>query len=90
LIAEDRKEVHGVVQSAEPLTDDQFQRICAKMQNLVAKGEKLVVSREVNPKLLGGFKIRIGFLEQDLSVATQIGQFHSALKTAFANKATSS
>jgi len=50
----------------------------------VGSDEKLIVAREVNEKILGGFKIRIGYLEQDLSVASQISQMHKALQQAFA------
>jgi len=85
LLAADRKEAHGVITSASPLTEDQYKRIAQKMRGLVSADEKLIVAREVNPKLLGGFKIRIGFLEQDLSVSSQISQMHKALQQAFAS-----
>jgi len=83
LISEHRKERFGAVVSAEPLSDTQFEQIYEKMKKLVHADEKLIVTREVEPSLVGGFIIRIGNRAQDLSVAAQIGRMEKHLKEFF-------
>lgn len=84
LLSEYRKERHGAIISAEPLSDKHYDAITAKMQKLVKSDEKLIVSREVEPSLVGGFIIRIGNRAQDLSVASQIQRMEDHLKQFFA------
>jgi F-type H+-transporting ATPase subunit delta len=88
LVAEHRKEKHGSIISAEPLSEKHYDAIYEKMKKLVKSDEKLIVTREVEPHLVGGFIIRIGNRAQDLSVQAQIGRMESHLKEFFAkNKA---
>jgi len=84
LLAEHRKERHGSVISAEPLSDAHFEQIREKMLKLVRPDERLIISREVNPDLVGGFVIRIGNRAQNLSVAAQITRMETHLKEFFA------
>jgi hypothetical protein len=85
LVQEHRKEVEGAVVSAEPLTDSQFNAIVGKMQKLTASGEKLLIKRQVDPDLIGGFVIRVGDRVQDLSVAAQIARMQKHLGTFFSS-----
>jgi len=83
LLSEHRKERHGAVISAEPLSDTHFEKIREKMQKLVRPDEKLILAREVDPELVGGFIIRLGNQAQDLSVSAQIGRMETHLREFF-------
>lgn len=84
LVAEHRKEKTGSIISAEPLSEKQYEAIGAKMRKLVKPDETLLITRELEPSLVGGFIIRIGNRAQDLSVASQISRMESHLKDFFA------
>jgi len=84
LVAEHCKEKSGAIISAEPLSEKQYEAISAKMRKLVKPDETLVITREVEPALVGGFIIRIGNRAQDLSVANQITRMEAHLKDFFA------
>jgi F-type H+-transporting ATPase subunit delta len=79
LLAEHRKEQYGAIISAVPLTDQQYEQITAKMNKLVKPNEKLLIERQIDPNLLGGFQIRVGNRVQDLSVAAQITRMEKTL-----------
>jgi ATP synthase F1 delta subunit len=81
LLAESKGQVPAIVYSAETLSTEQIQRIEGKIGKLLEPGQKLVLSAQVNPKLLGGLKIRLGDRELDLSVASKIQSFNTALRT---------
>lgn len=83
LVAENRKEKHGAIISAEPLSEKHYDAITAKMQKLVKADEKLLVTREIEPNLVGGFIVRIGNRAQDLSVQSQIARMEQHLKDFF-------
>lgn len=84
LLAEHRKEKSGAIISAEPLSEQQYAAITAKMNKLVKPDEKLIINREIEPALVGGFIIRIGNRAQDLSVQSQITRMEKHLKAFFA------
>jgi len=52
------------------------------MSTLLPPGKTLVLSSQLNPKLLGGIKVRIGDRELDLSVSSKIKQFEQIFRTA--------
>jgi len=83
LLAEHRKERYGAIISAEPLSEQNYEAITSKMRKLVKGDEKLIISREVEPALVGGFIIRIGNRAQDLSVQAQINRMETHLKEFF-------
>jgi F-type H+-transporting ATPase subunit delta len=83
LMSENRKERNAAIISAEPLTERQYEAIAAKMQNFVKAGEKLIISREIDSSLIGGFIVRVGNRGQDLSVAAQIKRMETHLKEFF-------
>jgi F-type H+-transporting ATPase subunit delta len=80
LVAEKKGLIPAVVYSAEPLSTEQIQRIEGKVSKLLEPGQKLVLSAQINPKLLGGLKIRLGDRELDLSVASKIQNFERAFR----------
>jgi len=84
LLSEHRKERHGAIISAEPLSEKHYDAITSKMQKLIKSDETLIVSREVEPSIVGGFIIRIGGRCQDLSVSAQITRMEAHLKQFFA------
>jgi F-type H+-transporting ATPase subunit delta len=81
LMAEKLGHVTACVYSVEPLTNEQLQKIEEKMTPFLEKGQKLVLTTQLSPKLLGGLKIRIGDRELDLSVLSKIKQFEQVFKT---------
>jgi len=83
LVAELKKEKTGTIVSAEPLTEQQYAAIAAKMEKL-APGETLKIDRQVEPELIGGLIIRVGNKIHDQSVSTQIFRMEGHLKAFFA------
>jgi len=82
LTAEKLGQVAATVISVEPLTKSQLQRIESRMANILEPGKTLVLSTQLNPKLLGGIKIRIGDRELDLSISSKIKQFEQVFQSA--------
>lgn len=62
--------MHAGVTSAEPLTDDQRERLRATMA--AATGKTMILDESVNPDLLGGMIIRLGDRLVDSSVRTRL------------------
>jgi len=83
LVNYERKQLQAYVSSAQPLSQQQLDKIREKVSYLVHPDYKLVLTSQINPFLLGGFKLRIGDKELDLSVATKINNYQRSLKTAF-------
>jgi len=83
LVAEERNEVHALVVSAQELSPSQMSAIEKRMRTVVDPHEKLIVSRQVDPSLLGGFIWRIGSIQQDLSIKTQLHSFKNNLTQYF-------
>lgn len=72
-----RGHVRVTVTSAQPLTAEQEQALIANIER--ATGRKAVVSRQVDPHLIGGVVTRVNDLLIDGSVATQLKRMRSAL-----------
>eukprot|EP00823_Brevimastigomonas_motovehiculus_P004655 TRINITY_DN316_c0_g1_i1.p1 TRINITY_DN316_c0_g1~~TRINITY_DN316_c0_g1_i1.p1 ORF type:complete len:267 (-),score=60.02 TRINITY_DN316_c0_g1_i1:619-1419(-) len=66
------QEIASII-SAEPLTEDQYKRIEEKMRKMVV-GKNLMITRQIDPKLIGGFVMRIGFRQEDFSVARAVNR----------------
>lgn len=66
------------VQSAAPLEPEVRQRITDLIQNHIGKGT-LEINFEVDPKLIGGFKVRLGNELLDASVATRLNDIRLGL-----------
>jgi ATP synthase F1 delta subunit len=81
LVDHELKLVHGTVTSAEPLTTQQYEKIVARMQGTLEKGQTLVVSQRVNAQILGGLIVRVGEVEQDLSISTRLDTLEQGLNT---------
>jgi len=82
LVDEKLGHVAATVFSVEPLTQSQLQRIESRMAKLLEPGKTLVLSTQLNPKILGGIKIRIGDRELDLSVSSKLKHFEQVFQSA--------
>jgi len=83
LLAEERHQVHALVVSAQELSSSQVSAIEVKMKSVLKPGEHLVITKQIDPSILGGFIWRIGSTQQDLSVRTHIDQFQRHLEQHF-------
>jgi len=70
-------ELHGVVYSAEKLSDKEFTTIKDSLGK-ANPSKKFFLSNEVDSSLLGGFKVKIGVQTIDFSLAAEVDQFKRA------------
>ena len=77
LLRESRGEVLGVIETAKPLEEADFQVLKARASKLVGKAASLTVN--INPDLIGGVRIRIGNTLYDGSVVSVIEDLERAL-----------
>ena len=76
-----RNVVRVEVETAAPLTEEQQERLAARLRDyLHASGVRLSV--RINPDLIGGLVVRAGDLRLDGSLARQLGRLHERLRTA--------
>jgi F-type H+-transporting ATPase subunit delta len=69
----ERGEVEAEIVSAGPLSDDQVNKLCAKLEQ---RGGKTIRPRvRVDASLLGGFRVRMGDVIEDFSLATKLETF---------------
>jgi len=64
----DRGELHAVVHSATPLTNDEIQSLKHKLGEL----ERVVLDLRIEPRLLGGVTVRVGNVVYDGSVMARL------------------
>lgn len=70
------------VTSAQKLTKSQLKKVHDKMQKHVPAGWKLDVTNTVQPELLGGFRVIIGDMMQDLTVSSRLQTISNELRQA--------
>ena len=78
LLAEHRGEVTATVTSAKPLSAPQTESVGAALR--AAVGRKVAVTVNVDPKLLGGLKVKVGSRLIDASLATKLQRLQLAMK----------
>ncbi len=78
LLAGHRGEVSAVVTSAKPLSAPQAEQVNAALR--AAVGKKVAVSLDVDPKLLGGLKVKVGSRLVDASLASKLQRLQLAMK----------
>jgi len=83
LITYERKQIQAYITSAQPLSQQQLDKLREKVSHLIHPDYQLVLSSQINPSLLGGLKLRIGDKELDLTMASKITNYQRSLKTAF-------
>jgi F-type H+-transporting ATPase subunit delta len=78
LLAEHRGEITAEVTSARPLSAPQTESVSAALR--AAVGRKVAVSLHVDPKLLGGLKVKVGSRQVDASLASKLQRLQLAMK----------
>lgn len=78
LLAEHRGEVTATVTAAKPLSAPQTESVTAALR--AAVGRKVAVAVNVDPKLLGGLKVKVGSRLVDASLATKLQRLQLAMK----------
>ncbi len=78
LLAGHRGEVTATVTSAKPLSPPQAESVNAALR--AAVGRKVAVSLDVDPKLLGGLKVKVGSRLIDASLASKLQRLQLAMK----------
>ena len=78
LLAEHRGEVTAEVVSAKPLSAPQTEQVGAALREAV--GRKVAVSLNVDPKLIGGLKVKVGSRLIDASLASKLQRLQLAMK----------
>jgi ATP synthase F1 delta subunit len=86
-----RNEVDGVIITAKPISSDALNKARAKLEQRIPKGQKLSLTAEVNPDILGGTVIKLGDTTLDYSYKSEIDELLKGLeaniKTHFDNLA---
>ncbi|MFC4589229.1 F0F1 ATP synthase subunit delta [Sphaerisporangium corydalis] len=77
LVAEQRQQLVAVVRSAVPLTDGQRQRLAAWLRTTY--GREVHLNIEVDPRVLGGFSVRLGDEIIDTTIAGRIEEVRRRL-----------
>ena len=80
LVTFELKEVHASVTSAEPLQPAQLKRLEAALKNKIAADEKLLLTTNVEPTVLGGLIVMLDQQMLDLSVSNQIRKIDAAIR----------
>lgn len=78
LVARRRGDIEAEVVSAIPLTSDQHRAIAAAIPG--ATGRKVRLRLKVDPKLIGGLRIKYGSRLVDASVAAKLSRLQLAMK----------
>lgn len=78
LLAQHRGEVTAMVTSAKPLSPPQTESLTTALRAVV--GRKVAVETNVDPKLLGGLKVRVGSRLIDASLASKLQRLQLAMK----------
>jgi len=79
LMAAYRGEVSAKITSADPLTKQQMDQVKKALSGRIQKGETLMVETVVDPSILGGLKVQIGYFFIDLSLATKVDKINNLL-----------
>lgn len=78
MLAERRGEVTAEVVSAKPLSTQQADAVGAALRGAV--GRKVMLDLKVDPKLLGGLKVKVGSRLIDASLAAKLERLQLAMK----------
>jgi len=70
-------ELHGVLKSAEELTDPEFNSIMTAL-NKANPGKKFFLDRQVDTSLMAGFQVKVGVQTLDFSLLREVEDFKKA------------
>ncbi|KAJ1441179.1 OSCP/delta subunit of ATPase [Ochromonadaceae sp. CCMP2298] len=79
LMAAARGAVKVTIISAEPLTKKQLDTLQAGVAGMVAKGQTVDLTTQVEPSILGGLQVMVGDRFLDLSVSSRVASLSQAL-----------
>lgn len=77
LVQEKNNVVTGVVYLAKPCSDELFQKIEKKLSDVT--GKNLQLTREIDPTLIGGIKVKIGDRIVDSTVASKLKELKGSI-----------
>lgn len=80
MVLEFNKEVEATVTTAEAMTNEQSERVYAKLSKLAGNGQTVLMDTEVDPTILGGMTISFGESYQDLSVRAALSAAESEIR----------
>jgi F-type H+-transporting ATPase subunit delta len=78
LLAQHRGEIQAVVTSAKALTAPQTESVTNALR--AAVGAKVMVSLDIDPKILGGLKVKVGSRQVDATLASKLQRLQLAMK----------
>jgi F-type H+-transporting ATPase subunit delta len=78
MLAERRGELTAEVISAKPLSPQQAEAVNAALRGAV--GRKVSMDLKVDPKLLGGLRVKVGSRLVDASLASKLQRLQLAMK----------
>ncbi len=78
MLAERRGELTAEVTSAKPLSTQQVEAVNGALRTAV--GRKVTMDLKVDPRLLGGLKVKVGSRLVDASVASKLQRLQLAMK----------
>jgi F-type H+-transporting ATPase subunit delta len=78
MLAAHRGEVTAEVVSATPLSAPQLEAVAAALRTAV--GSKISIDQKVDPKLIGGLKVKVGSRLVDASLASKLQRMQLAMK----------
>lgn len=80
LMSAQRGEVRATVTSAEPLSATDAKAVKAALEARLEKGQSLLLTQTVDPKILGGLLVEFGNVFADLSVRSSVEDINQALR----------
>jgi len=80
MVLDHNDEIEACVTTSEDMTQDQEDRVYARLSDLAGEGKVVLMDTEVDPELLGGMTVSFGDSYQDLSVRAALNAAESALR----------
>lgn len=82
IMAAERGEIQCEVTTAKPLDAAQEKELEAALAGFTKKGEKILLTKKVDPSILGGMVVSVGDRFVDMSIAAKVKQYSQILKDA--------
>ncbi|OQR79210.1 ATP synthase subunit O [Tropilaelaps mercedesae] len=82
IMSAERGEILCEVTTAKPLDDASEKDLQAALSAFTKKGEKILLTKKVDPSILGGMLVSIGDKYVDMSIASKIKLYTSLIKEA--------
>lgn len=82
IMSAERGEVLCEVTTAKPLDDASEKELQTALSAFTKKGEKILLTKKIDPSILGGMVVSIGDKYVDMSIATKIKTYTKIIKDA--------